>query len=89
MIVNRNMHPSCCEKVDRRLKVILVVMRVYPQPIHVSRRISSADATQAKGLLAFTPVGLPPTEHVCFFSWTHSFAKIQNAFEMNSMLSRL
>src|SRR6266478_506941 len=29
--------------------------------------VFSTDATQAKGLLAFTPVGLPPTEHVCFF----------------------
>ena len=49
-----------------------------------SALLSSADATQAKGLLAFTPVGLPPTEHV-YLSWTHSFAKIRNVFEMNSM----
>jgi hypothetical protein len=35
------------------------------------RFVSSTDATQAKGLLTFTPVGLPPTEHVCL-SWTHS-----------------
>ena len=39
-----------------------------------SALLSSADATQAKGLLAFAPVGLPPTEHVCL-SWTHSLAK--------------
>src|SRR5258707_5365797 len=52
------------------------------------RFVFSTDTTQAKGLLTFTPVGLPPTEHVCL-SWTHSFAKIQNAFETNSMLSRL
>ena len=39
------------------------------------RFVSSVDATQAKGLLTFAPVGLPPTEHVCFY-WTHSFAKI-------------
>jgi hypothetical protein len=39
------------------------------------RFVSSADATQAKGLLTFAPVGLPPTEHVCFY-WTHSFGKI-------------
>ncbi len=42
------------------------------------RFVSSTDATQAKGLLAFTPVGLPPTEHVCLF-WTHSLAKIPSA----------
>jgi len=40
-----------------------------------SALLSSADATQAKGLLAFfTPVGLPPTEHV-YLSWTHCSAK--------------
>jgi hypothetical protein len=40
-----------------------------------SALLSSADATQAKGLLAFfTPVGLPPTEHV-YLSWTHCLAK--------------
>jgi hypothetical protein len=27
------------------------------------RFVSSTDATQAKELLTFTPVGLPPTEH--------------------------
>jgi hypothetical protein len=43
-----------------------------------SALFSSADATQAKGLLAFTPVGLPPTEHV-YLSWTHSFAKLRPA----------
>jgi len=32
--------------------------------------VSSTDATQAKGLLTFTPIGLPPIEHVCL-SWTH------------------
>ena len=31
------------------------------------RFVSSADATQAKGLLTFTPVGLPPTEHASLF----------------------
>jgi hypothetical protein len=44
------------------------------------RFVFSTDTTQAKGLLTFTPVGLLPTEHVSL-SWTHSFAKIQNAFE--------
>src|SRR6516162_11848220 len=39
-----------------------------------SASLSSADATQAKGLLTFAPVGLPPTEHICF-SWTHCLAK--------------
>ena len=48
------------------------------------RFVSSTDATQAKGLLAFTPVGLPPTEHVCLF-WTHSFAKILSAFQINKI----
>jgi hypothetical protein len=49
-----------------------------------SALLSSADATQAKGLLTFTPVGLLPTEDV-YLSWTHSLAKIQNVFEMNSL----
>ena len=31
--------------------------------------VFSTDATQAKGLLTFTPIGLPPIEHVCL-SWT-------------------
>jgi len=48
------------------------------------RFVSSADATQAKGLLTFAPVGLPPTEHVCF-CWTHSFAKILASHEINSL----
>jgi hypothetical protein len=30
------------------------------------RFVSSTDATQAKGLLTSTPVGLSPTEHLCF-----------------------
>jgi hypothetical protein len=47
-----------------------------------SALFSSADATQAKGLLAFTPVGLPPTEHV-YLSWTHSFAKILSGCDFN------
>jgi len=37
--------------------------------------VFSTDATQAKGLLTFTPVGLRPTEHVCL-SWTHSLPKM-------------
>jgi hypothetical protein len=48
------------------------------------RFVFSTDATQAKGLLAFTPVGLPPTEHVCLF-WTHSFAKIPAAHYFNRL----
>src|ERR1019366_10696021 len=48
------------------------------------RFVSSVDATQAKGLLTFTPVGLPPTEHVCFY-WTHSFAKILSGYKINSL----
>ncbi len=40
-----------------------------------SASLSFADTTQAKGLLTFAPVGLSPTEHVCFF-WTHCLAKI-------------
>jgi hypothetical protein len=42
------------------------------------RFVSSTDATQAKGLLTFTPVGLPPTEHVCL-SWTHSLPQIPSS----------
>ena len=38
------------------------------------RFVSSTDTTQAKGLLASTPVGLSPTEHVSFH-WTHSLLK--------------
>ncbi len=34
------------------------------------RFVSSTGSTQAKGILAFTPVGLTPTEHVSL-SWTH------------------
>jgi hypothetical protein len=45
------------------------------------RFFSSTDTTQAKGLLAFDPVGLPPTEHVCL-SWTHSLAKMSSAPKM-------
>ena len=41
------------------------------------RFVSSAAATQAKGLLALTPVGLTPTEHVSL-RWTHSFAKARS-----------
>src|SRR6516164_6350321 len=36
--------------------------------------VSSTDATQAKGLLTFTPIGLPPIEHV-YLSWTHCLPK--------------
>jgi hypothetical protein len=50
-----------------------------------SALLSSADATQAKGLLAFfTPVGLPPTEHV-YLSWTHCLAKRSYTCEMNDL----
>ena len=42
------------------------------------RFVSSTDATQAKGLLAFTPVGLTPTEHASL-RWTHSLAKTHAA----------
>src|SRR5215472_6212614 len=42
--------------------------------------LSSAGTTQAKELLTFAPVGLPPTEHVCL-SWTHSFAKTPSTVE--------
>jgi len=45
--------------------------------------VSSTGATQAKGLLTFTPVGLPPTEHVCP-SWTHSLPKTQLAGHQRS-----
>ena len=31
------------------------------------RFVFSTDTTQAKGLLTFAPVGLPPTEHGCFY----------------------
>jgi len=52
------------------------------------RFVFSTDATQAKGLLTFAPVGLPPsTEHVCL-SWTHSLPKMSsdpNAFEINEI----
>jgi hypothetical protein len=37
--------------------------------------VFSTDATQAKGLLTFTPIGLPPIEHVCL-SWTHCLHRI-------------
>jgi hypothetical protein len=46
-----------------------------------SASLFSADTTQAKGRLTFAPVGLPPTEHVCFF-WTHCFAKIPCALKI-------
>jgi hypothetical protein len=52
------------------------------------RFVFSTDATQAKGLLAFTPVGLPPTEHVCLF-WTHSFVKIPSGLKMAKPLDCL
>jgi len=45
------------------------------------RFVSSTDTTQAKGLLASTPVGLSPTEHVSFH-WTHSLAKISSVPKM-------
>src|ERR1039458_1021382 len=55
------------------------------------RFVFSTDATQAKGLLAFAPVGLPPTEHVCLF-WTHSLAKTQTVLnygeEQDGILAR-
>jgi hypothetical protein len=38
------------------------------------RFVSSTDTTQAKELLTFAPVGLPPTEHV-YLSWTHCLSK--------------
>ena len=37
------------------------------------RFVSSANATQATGLLTLTPVGLSPTEHASL-CWTRSFA---------------
>jgi hypothetical protein len=49
-----------------------------------SASLSSADATQAKGLLTFTPVGLSPTEHV-YLSWTHWFAKTPADREINNI----
>ena len=48
-----------------------------------SALLSSADATPAKGLLTFTLVGLP-TEPV-YLSWTHWFARIKGALEMNTI----
>jgi hypothetical protein len=52
------------------------------------RFVFFTDTTQARGLLTFPPVGLPPhTEHVCL-SWTHSLAKIENAFKVNSIRGR-
>jgi hypothetical protein len=51
------------------------------------RFVSSTDTTQAKGLLAFTPVGLTPTEHVSL-SWTHSFDKIRSALKAIDSLGR-
>ena len=47
--------------------------------------LSSAGATQAKGLLTFAPVGLLPTEHICF-PWTPSLVKMlsrANAIEIS------
>ncbi len=41
------------------------------------RFVSSAEATQATGVLTVPPVGLAPTEHVSL-SWTHSFPKTQS-----------
>ena len=52
-----------------------------------SALLSSADATQAKGLLALTPVGLTPTEHA-YLSWTHCLVKIKSAFEINTIKKR-
>ena len=48
------------------------------------RFVFSADTTQAKGLLTFAPIGLPPTEHV-YLSWTHSFAKMTSDFKINGL----
>src|ERR1019366_3614641 len=50
------------------------------------RFVSSTDATQAKGLLTFTPVGLPPTEHVCL-SWTHSPPKMKTTLMSNRAIA--
>src|SRR5260370_33659453 len=41
------------------------------------RFVFSTDTTQAKGLLTLTPVGLPPTDHVCH-SWPHFLPKISS-----------
>ena len=49
--------------------------------------LSSADATPAKGLLTFTLVGLPPTEHV-YLSWTHCLVKTKSTFEINNLKKR-
>ena len=49
------------------------------------RFVSSTDTTQAKGLLASTPVGLSPTEHASFY-WTRGFAKIQSLRETGYVL---
>jgi len=49
--------------------------------------VSSTDATQAKGLLTFTPIGLPPIEHVCL-SWTHSLPKITSECRINDLRRR-
>jgi hypothetical protein len=51
---------------------ILIKMALSVGFIHF---VSSGNATQAKGLLTSTPVGLPPTEHVCSY-WTHLCAII-------------
>jgi hypothetical protein len=42
------------------------------------RFVSSADATQATGVLTVPPVGLAPTEHASL-RWTHSSAKTPSA----------
>ena len=49
-----------------------------------SALLSSTDATPAKGLLTFIPVGLPPTEHLCF-SWTHCLAKTSYTCILNDL----
>jgi len=41
------------------------------------RLVSSADATQATGLLTLALVGLTPTEHASL-RWTHWFAKTRS-----------
>ena len=51
------------------------------------RFVFSTDTTQAKGLLTFAPIGLPPTKHV-YLSWTHSLATMlsgANAFEISDI----
>ncbi len=68
-------HPLREQNAPAFLFQILVAVSQRQDTVVRGALLSSADATQAKGLLAFTPVGLPPTEHVCFF-WTHSLAKI-------------